>query len=573
MSIVQVAFPVLRGKRLFRVEKGRRWSIVEHLLLQAVSEKSASAKSLEISSRLPRRVIVEAFVRLMRASWVEIVSTQQGTEFQATPLGRIQAKLDDLPTFPLVQQRWLGFNFDQVTGTVFRGRELRIVHQNDLGPDVIRLGASDLHAVEDMGDVFAALEGEDEVIVGIRPSPDKLVRRFAVVSVRDSRKVDGLPLRAPQVLYDRICEASRVAGVPGARLPASPAAEETGSVIGPSEGVFRQTDLIVDGPDHRAFLSKTIRNARERVIIHSTFLNEHAAAFLPDFLHAVGNGATIDIFWGQDEDRKKVASSRAEAEKLKSLIREKGRSEAISVHMITTASHSKLVVSDDGRGGWFAALGSCNWLGSPFDSFEVSVKIRDPAFCGRIVRHLATMSMGREAVWHQLAADITVLGRRIEAVPRTSERTIPMRILLAPDHAALALEASIKASQRLFVTSHRIGVAGRPTIILPALAAARENGISADLYFGKGTETLTGVSAGEMTLELGPSGVKLRPVYTPRLHAKLLAWDDDALAITSQNWLSADPSDNAPLREIGIFINAPKVADQVIRLFQLQLGR
>lgn len=313
-----------------------------------------------------------------------------------------------------------------MTGTVFRGRELRIVHQNDLGPDVIRLGASDLHAVEDMGDVFAALEGEDEVIVGIRPSPDKLVRRFAVVSVRDSRKVDGLPLRAPQVLYDRICEGSRVAGVPGARLPASPAAEETGSVIGPSEGVFRQTDLIVDGPDHQAFV-QVIRNARERVIIHSTFLNEHAATFFPDFLHAVGNGAKIDIFWGQDEDRKKVASSRAEAEKLKSLIREKGRSEAISVHMVTTGSHSKIVVSDDGRGGWFAALGSCNWLGSPFDSFEVSVKIRDSAFCGRIVRHLATMSMGREAVWHQLAADITVLGRRIEAVPRTSERTVPMR--------------------------------------------------------------------------------------------------------------------------------------------------
>jgi cardiolipin synthase A/B len=77
-----------------------------------------------------------------------------------------------------------------------RGRALRIVHQKDLGTDVIRLVASDLHATEDMGDVFAALEGEDEVIVGVRPSPDKLVRRFAVVSVRDSQKVDGLPSHA-----------------------------------------------------------------------------------------------------------------------------------------------------------------------------------------------------------------------------------------------------------------------------------------------------------------------------------------------------------------------------------------
>src|SRR6266436_2327004 len=571
-KVVQVAFPVLRGKRHFRIEKGRRWSIVEHLLLQAVSDKSASAEALATRSKLPRRVVVEAFVRLMRATWVEMVSTRTGTEFQATPLGRIQAKLDDLPAYPLVQHRWLGFNFDQVTGTVFRGRELRVVHQNDLGADVIKLSASNLHAVEDMGGVFAALEGEDEVIVGIRPSPDKLVRRFAVVSVRDSKKVDGLPLRAPQALFDSICEASKLAGSATATLPAAPIAETDAASSGVSEGVFRQTDLIVDGPDHRAFLSRTLRNAREHVIIHSTFLNDNAAQFLPDFMQAAANGAAVDVFWGQDEDRSKQAASRAEAEKLRSLISDRGRADAITIHRFTTGSHSKIIVSDDGRGGWFTAVGSCNWLGSAFDSFEVSVRLRDPAFCGRIVRHLATMSMGRDAVWHQLATDITVLGRKIESLPRTSERTVPMRILLAPDHAALALEASIRAERRLFVTSHRIGVAGRPIVILPAIAAARENGIDANLYFGKGTDTLSGVSAGKLTMDVGSGGVKIQPVYTPRLHAKLLAWDDNALAITSQNWLSADPSDNAPLREIGIFINASNVADQIIRVFQMQLG-
>ncbi|OAE97128.1 hypothetical protein AYJ54_36105 [Bradyrhizobium centrolobii] len=183
--------------------------------------------------------------------------------------------------------------------------------------------------------------------------------------------------------------------------------------------------------------------------------------------------------------------------------------------MFSTESHSKIVVSDDGRGGWFAAIGSCNWLGSPFESFEVSVKVRDPAFCGRIVRHLATMSMGRETIWNELATDITILGRRIEMMPRTSERRVPMRILLASDHAARALEASVKATRRLFVTSHRIGVAGWPMIILPALAAARANGVSAHLYFGKGTETLSAKAAGEPTMDLGPSGVKLRPVYIP----------------------------------------------------------
>lgn len=573
MSVIQVAFPVLRGKKLFKIEKGRRWSIVEHLLLQAVSEKPASAEVLEKTACLPRRVIVEAFVRLMRASWVEMISTREGTQFQATPLGRIQAARDDLPTFPQVQHRWLGFNVDQVTGTVFRGRELRIVHQRDLASDVIRLPEADLRAAGDMGDVFAALEGDDEVIVGVRASPDKLVRRFAVVSVKDAKKVEGLPSRAPQALYDRICDASKHQGTTAATPHAVQASLANENALRPTEGVFRQMDLIVDGAAHRDFLSKTIRNARERVIIHTTFLNEHAFVFLPDLYQAAANGTRVDIFWGQDEDRKRQATSRAQAEKLRAAIAEKGWSDSIVVHMFSTESHSKLVVSDDGRGGWFAGIGSCNWLGSPFESFEVSVKLRDPAFCGRITRHLATMSMGREAIWHELATDITILGRRIEAMPRTSERTVPMRILLAPDHAKLAIEASVRAKRRLFVTSHRIGVAGKPMIIMPAVHAARSNGITADLYFGKGTETLTGVAAGELMMDLGPSGVKLRPVYIPRLHAKVLAWDDNALAVTSQNWLSGDPADTAPLRELGLFIEAPRLADQLITTFQMQLNR
>ncbi|MFC2255007.1 phospholipase D-like domain-containing protein [Labrys portucalensis] len=570
MRIVQVAFPVLRGKRRFTIEKGRRWSIVEHLLLHAVSEKSASAEALENAACVPRRVIVEAFVRLMRAGWVEMISMREGTEFQATPIGRIQAKADDLPTFPLVQHRWLGFNVDQLTGTVFRGRELRLVHQNDLGPDVVRLNAANLHATGDMGDIFTALEGDDEVIVGVKASPERLLRRFALVTVRDSQKIDGLPSRAPQALQDHIREASQSSGGLVARPAASPGRMPVENSAGPTEGVFRQTDMIVDGAAHRDFLSRTIRNARERIIIHSTFINEHAFTFLPDLLLAAANGVRIDVFWGQDEDRNKQATSRAEAEKLKRAVAEKSRSDAIIIHMFSTGSHSKIVVSDDGRGGWFAAIGSCNWLGSPFESFEVSVKVRDPDFCGRIVRHLATMSMGREGIWHDLSTDITILGRRIEQAPRTSERKVPMKLLLAPDHAVLAIEASVKAKRRLFVTSHRIGVAGQPMVIMPAVAAARDNGITADLYFGKGTETLTATAAGALTLDLRSTGVRLRPVYVPRLHAKLLAWDDDALAITSQNWLSADPSDSSPLRELGLFINSPRIADQLIRSFQMR---
>ena len=82
MKTVYVVFPVLRGTRKFLIERGRRWSVIEHLVLDAVSRKPGSAANFAAQSGLPRRVIVEAFIRLMRAGWVEISATGPSTSAQ-----------------------------------------------------------------------------------------------------------------------------------------------------------------------------------------------------------------------------------------------------------------------------------------------------------------------------------------------------------------------------------------------------------------------------------------------------------------------------------------------------------
>jgi hypothetical protein len=50
MSVVHVAVPMLRGR-----------SELKHLMLDAVADEPASAAELSISSKLPRRIVVEAF--------------------------------------------------------------------------------------------------------------------------------------------------------------------------------------------------------------------------------------------------------------------------------------------------------------------------------------------------------------------------------------------------------------------------------------------------------------------------------------------------------------------------------
>jgi cardiolipin synthase len=118
------------------------------------------------------------------------------------------------------------------------------------------------------------------------------------------------------------------------------------------------------------------------------------------------------------------------------------------------------------------------------------------------------------------------------------------------------------------VLSHRIGNFGRAMTLLPILAALRKNEIEASIYYGRTTGPLSGIDGAELTREFAKEGMAIRPVHRPRLHAKVLGWDEDALAISSFNWLSADPPESALYREIGVFIETPRVADNFVRRFE-----
>jgi phosphatidylserine/phosphatidylglycerophosphate/cardiolipin synthase-like enzyme len=289
---------------------------------------------------------------------------------------------------------------------------------------------------------------------------------------------------------------------------------------------------------------------------------------MPMLASAAAKGTVVRILWGQDDDNTSISTSRRAINALQQAVGSAGWADQIKIHQFTTRSHAKLLISDDGRGRWSAIIGSCNWLSSEFDSFEASVRIRDPALAGQLVRHVAAMSLGPPGVWHDFATDLTVLGRRIEAMPQGVGRTARMRILLAPDHSSLVLEARDSAKERIFVTSHRIGLAGRPMVIIPVVAAVKESNIDVKLYYGRPTGVLSGVDAAGLTMELAKQGIGIRPIHQPRLHAKVLAWDNDNLAVTSQNWLSADPSDVARRSEIGIFVESNRIADFLVRRFE-----
>jgi cardiolipin synthase A/B len=582
LTTVHVSFPVLRGTSRLFVQKGRRWSVIEHLLLDAVTREPGSAADFAAKSGLPRRVIVEAFIRLMRAGWVEINVVQSRLVFRATALGMV-APLDQLPAATVTLPKKRSYAIEQITGGVFRSRELdmRPSYRLPVAEDdqlVFQLQRPFLPTDGDLSDVFTAIEGEDELILGVDRSDEKLIERHAVVTVRDN-VIEGLPARASPVLRNVILSKAveAIAAAPpkdhAASQPAVVEIEAPSTYVSDPtlsrQALYEHDDLILDGSAHSTALERIVRNASERVIIHSTFVTDAGAeAILPLLLQASAKGVLIDVLWGQDDVGTATNSSQAAAQRMKARIADAGRSDLIRVHPFSTNSHAKVVVADNGKGRWYALLGSCNWLASNFKSFESSIRLRDPAVVGMLIRKLAGLTRGRPGIWHELAVEMTVLGRRVESGPRGRGRTVPMRLLFAPDHAKLTLEARDRAKNRIFVLSHRLGVAGRPVSLLPILAAVRAKNIEAIAYYGQTTGALSGVEGADLTREFATQGVNVRPIHRPRLHAKVLGWDDDALAITSLNWLSADPPDLAVYREIGVVIEAPRIADNFVRVFE-----
>ncbi|UWU27284.1 phospholipase D-like domain-containing protein [Rhizobium sp. WSM1274] len=579
MRAVHIIFPVLRGARKFKIEKGRRWSVIEHLILQALATRPRSARELsEDSGGLPRRVIIEAITRLMRAGWVELLSSGSTVVFDATNIGKARSVDQELPSAITPTNKWRSFQIDAHTGAAFRVGDLTTLHYNAVpqttDEQIVHFLDRPAIESEDLGEIFNAIEGQDELIVGVHPSATRLSRTNGIVTYRHGVP-EGIPSKAPKAFVDFIeNEYAKVRELektlPEPSRPAVAAATRESS---DNSYLFDNTDLILDGKGHEEALSKLIKSADTRILIHSGFVTTNVDAVLPKLLAAAGRSVRIDLFYGQDEAEGARTSSELAIEHLKKKIAGTGVREMFHIHPFSTESHSKIAIADDRQAGWTAIVGSCNWLAADYKSFDASVRLRDPRLVGQLLKILGKMAKGRVGVWNDTnVAGLFVLGRSVERLPAKGGRKAQIDLLFTGDHAPLVMEAARMARERVFVLSHQFGIAGRPVTIFPLMDSAKSSGIDVSVFYGKSSGKR---GAGKMTAEelldlrqrYGEAGLVLRSVERPRLHAKVLGWDRDEIAITSFNWLSVDPNDQKPLREIGVRIKSNRIAEQFLQDF------
>ena len=335
------------------------------------------------------------------------------------------------------------------------------------------------------------------------------------------------------------------------------------------DAVFKHNDMLLGGKAHEDGLIDAIKKARHRIVIHSTFISEDGFSFVKPHLHdAAKRGAIVDVLWGEDDDKTDSVTTAKTVARIREQIDATGMSSCIRVHPFSTRSHAKILIADDGRGTLSVVVGSCNWLSSNFQSYEASLRFSDPGVVAAVLEQIADLTRGYDRHWTELTSEMARLAgeARNQRIPAGLRAKVTL--VLGPQHAQFVRLARDHATKRIFVTSHRLGAATRAAVIVPAITAVREKGLDVKAYYGTQSGNINTAGAAELTATAGKEGVQIRPVIEPRLHAKILAWDDNNLLITSQNWLSADPGESSMRREIGVLLQAQGVARLAIEDFE-----
>jgi cardiolipin synthase len=557
---VRVAIPIVYSTVRLHLDKGRRWSVAEHLLLFALSQSESSAAELADRSSLPPRMVLEALINLMRVGWVEIIATGDRVRFGITSGGRAHVDKEELPVVTEPATKDMKFAVDRVLGGVLRWRELTFVSParfERLGEDnILVMPATPNLPAPRPRDIIDSLLDEDETYRGSDRSGARPGDGWVLATVVGD-KVEGLP-RDAIALRERVLAAA--ADLAGTDAKASEPVIALSASQPTRIAYLAAQDIIAGDQAHWDHIAETIGAARSWIAVHSTFVRDEPFLQLLPLLEqaARSHGVRTDLFWGRGNERELDNPARRIVDAYSREIARRELGQWIKVHPFSTGSHAKLLIADDGRERFRATVGSCNWLYTGWRSFEVSVRLSDGGIVADIMESLSELAYQATGDWAGIAADVAGRARlaRQDRSRRTGRR-VEATLLLGPEHVGMFEQMRDQARHRILIASHRLGAAAENMALRPTRAAVAAADLNATLYYNTPSDLITARVAGEMTMKAREAGVALRQVTDPTMHAKFMVWDDDDLVVTSQNLLSADPL--TLLEEIGVHLRGAGV--------------
>jgi len=573
-----IAIPAFRVSCNVGIDKGRAWSVIEEIILWSSAREPQSIAKLVAGSGLPRQVVVAAIARLMRFRLVELSVKDNGVSFRTSAYGReIVESGRPLPFFPKREKRRVSFVVEQATGAFFPSIQVRMAsHQtliNDPDPDVrfvvVEGGGPSMTHEANMDRLSEiAARGWEEHLAIVDGRTAVMRNEFMLI-----RFVDGVPRNIPEGASETLKAivrevSSKPAGTPEIPVGYRGEAEETEQVPIVHACEFDPADVVIGGSAQLTLLKRLFEAANSRVIIHSTFLDhKRFKDLIDDIRSACLRGVRFDLLWGAgvaDDTENRNAKS---AVHIAGMVREHREIyQNFQLHMRTTGSHAKILLADDAKGDWIAAIGSCNWLSSPFNAVEATVVLRDPHVVADVAVAVQRM-VGRRGLSDDIATEMSLVARELRALPRKGGAA-KISLIVGDGHDVVMRRASGEATRRMVVGTNRLGSTARPGMLMPAeVAAKRATNMDIVMLYTQASGPLKNRHARKLAEEAALSGMRLLKAPIP-LHGKFVVWDSDNLVVTSLNWGSATSDADFPQAEIGVHVESTGIADGAVAQLQ-----
>lgn len=551
--------PLYRMAVSYLYSFGRRWSIIEHMLLIESTVAKRTASELAVSSNLPQRLVIEALINLLRANWIEVRSDNQRIYFAATPAGQRHAKEKTLPDRLQKDVRWDSVCAERLTGHWMRAEDLDLVYERDLPPDAVKLPAL-LHTFEPndaaLRDLFRL--NLNESLEPATPQFRTPSLPYARVGVAFGEVQSGLSSNAPYALRRALVDASAQVS-DDETIPYSTKLQISQEAARDDLG---QDDIIVGGHAHLELLRDILEKAKSAVVIHSCFLSADTLRhLLPDFERAAKRKLRIELLWGLNVDPeakgpvKKISDAITVLNGLPTGAR--GR---VRLSPNSSGSHAKVIIYDDKEtGDWTTVVGSCNFLSSDFDWMEVSLRTRSSLFASKVLSRLLSSQLPAVGNWSSTARRLNTIWSQLKHQVRTRQNVgqYSISLITDSDHYACVTLARDYAKKDIEITCDLFGLSAETSVLVPMETAAAR-GIAVRLEYTRPSKFLL-----EEGQEPSPPEIEKRGIRIKRLtnvHAKYLGWDDDSLVISSFNWM-ATAIDGRRYRgaEIGALIEGPGI--------------
>lgn len=603
-----VAVPFLSNDYKFSIIRKTGWSIIDYIFIRELIERSMTIDDLSSFSNLQPQVVIQILLPLCNMQWVEILTHKDSFIFRITLAG-INA-YNSMPKDEY-ELRYIRENYERrrtvyvdILGNYYGINDFneylltnqQYLKECDNNKNIFTLPLSSNACYPIYEKMYSAIAKPEETIVDVYDQATYLLdtKVYLLVDMlymddwKEGRIIDDtktqklnseLIKKIKQILPNNvnegkfIIEPSLVKDNENCRIKTSVAKSEVDFVYGGRSTEYKFIDLI--------------QNASDFLIIHSTFIGEwqilHKDGYSHCFLEireALKRGVKVYILWGKsnaEEEEDGYEKSNNEDKKIERMLKDFNTScrednifNSINYNDFRrTDSHAKFVITNHSERGLCAMVGSCNFLYTKYDRFEASIIVYDDLFTKSLLEVAADICSGKNfynslqrTELRRISSKIKIKKNKVDIVD--SEK-IEIKLVLKSQHSSY-IDLAAQAKKRIYITSDYINTSP----IRPIFDALRKSEARKYYYYNKKSPYVEYLEIKEMQedLKLSDSLATLGS-HDSKSHAKVLAWDNNDLLITSLNWLSASAPDNSQdaYHEMGIYVKGWDVAKDFINTF------